>query len=412
MLAQLTEAGSKLQAFDALRYTNYRWFWLGNLGQAAALGMQFLILGWLVLQLTGSSSQLGLVIFIYGAPNLVLLVFGGVFADRIDRRVLLISSQSGVTALICIVAVLTQLQLISVYHIYGVVFLLGVIQGINMPARMSIVPSLVNREHLLNAVALNTAVMNTGRIVGPAFAGWVIEFAGLANALFLNVFFYAVGVFFLTMIRGLPRITGPGRRNIIGDLIEGVRFLQRTPVALTIIGIGCAFGFFAAAYLELLPAFAREVLSANAGSAGFLLSAAGLGSLISSMALASAGDLKRKNILLIAAALTFGVALFAFAWSPIYSLSWAILVIAGFGFTGYISLGTTILQLTVPPQLLGRIMSFWLLGAALHYVGAWPLGLIADYLSWPISLSYGAIMFTVVVLILGVWRPTLRRLEL
>ena len=412
MLAQLTEAGSKLQAFNALRYTNYRWFWLGNLGQAAALGMQFLILGWLVLQLTGSSSQLGLVIFIYGAPNLVLLVFGGVFADRIDRRVLLISSQSGVTALICIVAVLTQLQLISVYHIYGVVFLLGVIQGINMPARMSIVPSLVNREHLLNAVALNTAVMNTGRIVGPAFAGWVIEFAGLANALFLNVFFYAVGVFFLTMIRGLPIITGPGRRNIIGDLIEGVRFLQRTPVALTIIGIGCAFGFFAAAYLELLPAFAREVLSANAGSAGFLLSAAGLGSLISSMALASAGDLKRKNILLIAAALTFGVALFAFAWSPIYALSWAILVIAGFGFTGYISLGTTILQLTVPSQLLGRVMSFWLLGAALHYVGAWPLGLIADYLSWPISLSYGAIMFTVVVLILGVWRPTLRRLEL
>ena len=111
--------------------------------------------------------------------------------------------------------------------------------------------------------------------------------------------------------------------------------------------------------------------------------------------------------------MTFGVALFTFAWSPIYSLSWVILVIAGFGFTGYISLGTTILPLTVPPQLLGRVMSFWLLGgAALHYVGAWPLGLIADYLSWPISLSYGAIMFTLVVLILGVWRPTLRRLDI
>ena len=385
---------------------------MGNLVQAAALGMQFLILGWLVLQLTGSSSQLGLVIFIYGAPNLVLLVFGGVFADRIDRRVLLISSQACVTSLILIVGILTQLQLISIYHIYAVVFILGVIQGINMPARMAIVPSLVDREHLLNAVALNTAVMNTGRIVGPAFAGWVIDSAGLANALFLNVFFYGIGVLFLTMIRGLPRITGPGGTNIIGDLIEGVRFLWRTPVALTIIGIGCAFGFFAAAYIELMPAFAKEVLSADAGSAGFLLSAAGLGSLISSLSLASAGDLKRKNILLIAAALTFGIALFTFAWSPIYSLSWVILVIAGFGFTGYISLGTTLLQLTVPPHLLGRIMSFWLLGAALHYVGAWPLGAIADYLSWPISLSYGAIMFTVVVLILGVWRPTLRRLEL
>ncbi len=412
MLAQLAEAGSKLQAFDALRYPNYRWFWLGNLGQAAALGMQFLILGWLVLQLTGSSAQLGFVIFIYGAPNLVLLVFGGVFADRIDRRVLLVSSQGSVTVLIFIVAVLTQLQLISIFHIYGVVFILGIIQGINMPARMSIVPSLVDRKHLLNAVALNTAVMNTGRIVGPAFAGWVIDFAGLANALFLNVFFYGIGVFFLTMIRDLPRITGPGSQNIISNLIEGGRFLFKTPVVLTIITIGCAFGFFAAAYLELMPAFAKEVLSANAGSAGFLLSAAGFGSLISSMSLASAGNVKRKNILLIGAALTFGIALFLFAWSPIYPLSWIILVVAGFGFTGYISLGTTVLQLTVPPQLLGRIMSFWLLGAALHYVGALPLGAIAENLSWPISLSYSAIMFILVVLILGVWRPTLRRLDI
>ena len=138
------------------------------MGQAAALGMQFLIFGWLVLQLTNSASQLGLVIFLYGIPNLVMLMFGGIFADRIDRRMLLILTQTVVTILIFLAATLTLYQLISIWHLYSIAFILGIIQGVNMPARMAIVADLVDREDIMNATSLNMAVFNTRRIIGPS----------------------------------------------------------------------------------------------------------------------------------------------------------------------------------------------------------------------------------------------------
>ena len=235
--------------------------------------MQFLILGWLVLELTGSASQLGFVIFIYGIPNMMMLVFGGVFADRFDRRFLLIFSQTFVTMLILLAAVLAGVQLISIWHIYGITFLIGVIQGINMPARMAIIPSLVNKEDLMNATALNMTVMNSGRIAGPAVAGWVIEVAGIGNALYFNAICYAFGVVFLVMISGLPSQPESPKRNIVSDFAEGVVFLFKTPAAYTVIGIGFAFGFFAAAHVQVLPAFAKEVLSTSASGAGLLISA-------------------------------------------------------------------------------------------------------------------------------------------
>lgn len=374
--------------------------------------MQFLILGWLVLELTGSASQLGFVIFIYGIPNMAMLVFGGVFADRFDRRFLLIFSQTFVSMLILLAAVLAGVQLISIWHIYGITFLIGVIQGINMPARMAIIPSLVNKEDLMNATALNMTVMNSGRIAGPAVAGWVIEVAGIGNALYFNAICYAFGVVFLVMISGLPPQPKSPRRNIVSDFAEGVGFLFKTPAAYTVIGIGFAFGFFAAAHVQVLPAFAKEVLSASASGAGLLISAAGFGSLFASLLIASAGNVRYKGFLLLGSAIIFGVSLLLFAWSPIFSVSWLILLVVGAGFNSYISFGTIILQLSVPPALLGRLMSLWLISAALSFVGALPLGVIADNLGWPISISYGAIMFLIVVMILGVWMPTLRRMRL
>lgn len=408
MALQLTATLANSQALDALRYRNFRLYWFGGMGQAAAIGMQFLIFGWLILDLTKSASLLGLLIFMYGLPNLAMLMFGGIIADRLDRRWLLFYSQLIVAILIAISATLTLYQLISIWHLYGIAFILGVIQGINMPARMAIVPDLVGRDAILNATSLNMAVFNTGRIIGPSFAGWIIEYVGMGHALYLNALCYAVGCVFLLMMTGVESRSQSAGGKIMNDLKEGLNYVWATPVAFTMVGLSFAFGFFGAAYVQVLPAFGKEVLRLKADGAGALLSATGIGSLAGNMFIASLGNIENKSRLLIAMIILFGISLFLFAWSPIYILSLAVLFFTGVGFTGFISVGTSILQLTTPAPLLGRMMGMWLIGAAVHYIGALPLGVVADYYSWPFSLALGALAMLAFVLWLGIMRPTLR----
>ena len=347
----------------------------------------------------------------FGVPNLALVAFGGIFADRLDRRRLLIVTQILVVLLVVAVAAARTADILVLWHIFAVVFVLGAVQGLNMPARLAIVSDLVDRDNIMNAVALNSAVMNVGRIAGPALAGGVIALVGIGPALFLNAGCYLLSVFLLLPITGLPSAKERRPTAIVVELREGFRYFWTTPVALTVVGMGFAFGFFAAAYLQVLPAFAKVVLSAGAEDAGLLISATGLGSLLGSLALASLGNTGHKNWLFLGMAVTFSVALLLLAWSSWFWVSWVILIAVGVGFMGFISVGTTVLQLTVPPELLGRILSLWLLSASLHYIGALPLGIVADAFSWPISVTSGAALFLLAVLWLGVWRPTLRRMK-
>ena len=398
-------------ALGALRYRNFRLYWFAGIGQAAALGMQFLILGWLVLELTNSPAQLGLVIAIYGAPNLALLMFGGIFADRVDRRWMLFYSQTVVAALIFGVATLTLYQLISIWHIYGIAFILGTIQGVNMPARMAIVPDLVGKNDILNATSLNMAVFNTGRIMGPSLAGWIIQHVGMGHALYFNAICYALGCVCLLMMSGVESRSQNKDANMLRDFWAGIRYVASTPIAFTMVGMSFAFGFFGAAYVQVLPAFGKEVLRLNADGAGFLLTVAGIGSLAGNIYLASLGNTKNKNWLLLGMIILFGVSLFFFALSPIYIVSLVLLFFTGVGFTGFISMGTAILQISTPPELRGRMMSLWLIGAAVHYIGAWPLGTVGEYYGWPMSLGGGALLMLGLVMWLGIFRPTLRRLR-
>ncbi len=373
--------------------------------------MQFLILGWLVLELTDSSAQLGLVIALYGVPNLAMLTFGGIFADRIDRRWLLFYSRILVMALILVAATLTVLELISIWHIYAISFILGTIQGLNMPAQMAIVPDLVDEKDILNATSLNMAVFNTGRIMAPSLAGVIIQHIGIGQALYLNAVFYAISCLFLVMITGLESRSQSYKANMLRDFGEGIRFVAATPIALTMVGLSFAFGFFGAAYVQVLPAFGREVLNLNADGAGFLLTIAGVGSLTGNVFLASLGNTRHKNWLLLGMIILFGVMLFLFALTPIYLVSLVLLFFTGVGFTGFISMGTTVLQLSTPPELRGRMMSLWLVGAAVHYIGALPLGAVGEHWGWPISLGGGALIMLAFVLWLGILRPTLRQLR-
>ena len=208
--------------FSALRNSNYRWFWLNGATQAMAQGMQFLVLGFLVLDITGSSYQLGFVIFAFGLPNLVFAMLGGVIADRASRLKLLISTRVYVSALILALAVLWITGVMVIWHVYTVVALLGTIQALNLPARMALVGDLVERDEMMNAIALHTMVNQTGQIMGPAAAGGLIELGGIGPTLLVNAGLYLSGIGFMCFIKGLPTRPACENASVLADLRAGL----------------------------------------------------------------------------------------------------------------------------------------------------------------------------------------------
>ena len=408
-MAQILAVGRKIQTFRALRHRDFRWFWIGANAQSWARGMQFLILGWLVLELTDSASRMGFMIFLYGMPTLGFVLFGGAFADRFDRRGLLMLTQALVGILVLGLAVLQTAGLVTLWHIYASAFVLGVLQAINTPARLAIVRDLVDPDDVMNAVVLNSAVMNSGRILGPALAGFVIELAGITPSLYLAAACFGVGTVTLLLVRRVP-VPDRGRRStILSELWGGLRYCWSNPVTFTVIGIGFAFGFFAMPYAQLLPAFAKMVLETGAGGAGLLITGAGIGSLAGTMIMASLGNASHKNHLLLACIFLFGTALFCLAWSHWFWLSWGILFLVGMG--SIVPMGTTVLQLSVPTEYQGRVMSVWYISAALMFIGSYPMTLVAEHISWTVAFAGGSTIYLAIAFVLGVWRPTLRRLE-
>ena len=398
--------------FSALRYSNFRWFWLNGATQAMGQGMQFLTIGILVLDSTDSSYQLGLVIFAYGVPNLAFSLVGGIIADRTDRLRLLVSTRVVESGLLLALAILKLSGVMELWHVFAVSALLGTVQAINGPTRMALVADLVDRKDLMNAVALHTMVNQSGQIIGPALAGGVIEIAGVGNALVANAAMYLFGIAFLVLIKGLVAMPEAPKKAVIRELREGLQCVRSTPVLYTVIGLALAFTFFGMSYRQVLPAFTKEVLDVGAGGTGLLWLGAGLGSLLGSFLLASLGDFKRKSWLLLASLLLLCVFLIAFAWSPWYWISWILFFFVGTMSTGlFWPLANTLVQLNVPSELRGRVLSILQIAPAIHFLSALTLAVAGGLVSWPIAVTGAALMVLLVTLLLGIWRPTLRRFE-
>ena len=214
------------------------------------------------------------------------------------------------------------------------------------------------------------------------------------------------GIVFLLFIRGLPRQSAARGATLLADLGAGLQYVRSPPILYTVIGMILAFAFFALSFRQVMPAFTKEVLDIGPGGTGLLLLAVGLGSLLGSLILAALGDFRRKVRLLMASVLLQSVVLTLFAWSPRFWASWIMLLFVratSFGF--FVPLVVTLIQLNVPLELRGRVLSILRLAPAVHYVGALPLAVAADVISWPAAITVGA------ALSLGVWRPVLRHLE-
>jgi MFS family permease len=401
-----------LRLFPALESRDFRLLWSSSFGSFAGWWMTQLALGWLVLELTNSPFQLGLVSFFSIIPTLIFSMPGGVLADRIDRRKLILITQSATFVLMAILAALVIGDAIRIEIIYLVSFLSGSLMSLNMPARQSLVVEVVRREHLLGAVALNSAMFNVTRIIGPVLAGVFLTQIGNGGTLAIGAFCYLAVVFAVAAMRYRkgPALRRPGSpwRN----LVEGVRYSlgnQTILGVLAIVGISTAF---AAPYMALLPAYARDVLGLDASGLGLLNAAVGVGALASAGFLAVANDrVRHKGWLLITGSLIFGVLLMIVGfvqWFPLSLLIFAIIGVAGFG---QLTLANSLLQMIVPNELRGRVMSLYMLLWGLMPVGTLPLSAIAESHGTPLALAIGGGLSVIGTVILTIRMSSLRRLD-
>ena len=398
------------RAVSPWRASNFRWYWTSSATQAFAQGMQFLVLGWLVLEVTGSKTQFGLVLFLYGVPNVGLLMVGGVIADAIDRKRLLMSIQFTVGAIICVLATLSLTGVVAVWHIYLAAVLLGSLQALNQPARVAMVADLVDQRSLLDAVAHFNAAVHIGRIVGPPLVGLVIDHWSISAALFINGSCYLASVFSVYWIR----ISQVSRRSasepILRHFTEGLIQIWRSPVLLTVIVLACSWGGLGMSHLAALPAFAQEHLDADAYRAGLLLLANGVGSLLGNLSITFMGRRWLYRWLLGCITL-FCVCLTLFAWSSSFWVSWSLFLVVGAMSLGTVwPLATTILQLATPAEVRGRVMGILHFTPGFHHLGALPLAAAAGWVGWSTSISVAAGLCLITALWFGVGRAAGRQL--
>jgi len=384
----------KRSAFAALRHRDFRLLWFGQIVSVTGSQMQFVAINWHVYLLTKSAFALGLVGLFRGAPIIVCSLIGGVVADAVNRRRLMIATQTVMLTSAGLLAAATIAGLKSVWPIYILSAFASAATAFDIPARQSLMPSLVPPEDFPNAVSLGLVVFNIATIGGPALAGIMLAESGPAVIYALNAAsFVAVIVALLAMtVSGSPELQS-GRREAlsIGALKEGLRFVWQTPIIVQTMTLDFAATFFASATL-LLPIFAKERLHVDARGYGLLAAAPAIGSVITALLMARIGSFRREGRLVVVSVAVFGIATAGFGVSTVFWVSLLMLAITGAADTISTVLRQTIRQLVTPNHIRGRMtainMMFFMGGPQLGELEA---GSLAYLIGAPLSVVVGGL---------------------
>jgi len=406
------------EMFRALRYRNFLLFWSGAFLSNTGTWMQAVAQGWLVLQLSNSPFWLGVDAFMSTAPGMFFTLIGGVFADLIDRRKLLIYSQivAGVTALVLGTLVVTGV--VKVWMILGLSFITGCCMSIAGPSYMALVFDLVGREDLANAIALNSTQFQLARAIGPVAAGVGFKIFGLAGCFFANGLSFAAVVIALAKVR-YDESLNPQQRNeaskedrkFLKNLTDGFRYVASRRRVSMLLMISAVTSLFGAPYIAMAPVFARDVLHLGETGLALLMGMAGAGALFGALFLAYLGDFRRKGWFVLGGDLGFALCLIGFSLATNVIVSITFLFALGFGIVCSVAVTNTLLQKLVTDEMRGRVMSMFMLS----FIGAMPIGnLIAGAASHrfgaPRTLAVGGLIITLFVLVVT-WRsPGLREL--
>jgi MFS family permease len=404
---------SRLQeTFAAMKHYNYRLWFSGQVVSLVGTWMQSTAQGYLIYQLTGSPAYLGLVGFMGGLPAWLFTLFGGVIADRISRRNLMVITQSVMLVLAFILAALTFTKAVQPWHIIVLAFLLGVANAFDAPARIAFVTELVSREDMTNAIALNSTMFNIATVVGPSVAGLTYAAFGPAWCFTLNGISFIAVIVALLFMRIKPIIQPPQRATVMADLREGLRYVFSHSLILSLIGSIGLVSIFGIGMLTLLPAWATDILHGDVTTNGWLVSARGFGSLVSALMLAYLGSRKNRGKLWTLGAFIMPVMLFIFAWIRWLPLALVALLGVGWSFMMIMNNSNAMMQSHVPDHLRGRVMSVY----TLVFFGAMPLGSLfagtfAQKFNEPLTVMVGAVVLMILAIAAWIFLPEIRRTE-
>lgn len=425
--------------FRALGHRNFRLFFAGAFLSNAGTWMQTVAQSWLVLQLTDSGTWLGVDMFVATAPGLVLTLVGGVIADKVDRKRLLIYTQAGAGLSALALGALLWAGAIrwegagrrpaDVWMVLQLSFVTGCCWAISGPAYQAITVDLVEREDLANAIALNSSQFQLARVAGPTLAALTMKAFGMAGCFFANGLSYVAIVAALARVRfekrnavapleqaeqvgpvGVEKV-GAARRSMWNDLADGFRYVRGRPGVRAVLVCSTVVCLFGTPYLVLLPLFARNVYGWDEAGLSLLMGTAGVGALVGALGLAYLGDLRRKGLVLLAAMLSGGTCIVCFAAAP---AAWAcvpFLFGTGVSMVTFFALGNTLLQQLVTDEMRGRVMSMWLL----TFIGTTPFasllsGAAADRFGPRLTLAVCGLVVLLFGLTAGLFNPRMREM--
>jgi MFS family permease len=379
------------RVFRALKHRNFRLFFFGQLISLSGTWMQSVAESWLVYRLTGSGVLLGIAAFCSQIPAFALAPVGGTVADRLSRHRIVIVTQTLSMVLPIVLGVLTLAGRVQVWHVLVLAALLGLVNAFDLPARQAFISEMVDKESLMNAVALNSAMFNGARAIGPAIAGVLVAVVGEGWCFLIN------GLSYVAVIVGLLRMDVPSKPRPVSttgsawrDTLEGFTFSWRTaPIRLLMALLG-AVSFAGIPFTVLMPLFADSVLHGGPRGLGILMAASGVGAVVGALLVGAKADTRGLGRWVATSGVVFGVTLAAFAWSRTFWVSTALMVSVGAAMMVQFAASNTLLQAMSPDALRGRVMAVYaMVFMGMAPVGSLAAGWLADRVGAPFTVAIG-----------------------
>jgi MFS family permease len=409
----LVAPGAISARLPALASPIYRRFILAAFIGTLGGWMQTTAQGWLVLELTDSPALLGVTSAVQSAPVLFFSMVAGVLADRVDLRRLLVATQASGALLAGALAVLTSTGVVQFWHVVVIAGLAGSAQAFGMPAYQAVVSTIVDRSAIGNAIALNSAQFNLGRIVGPSVAGFAIAVGGLALAFWANALsFVVVAVVIALLPIRSPSTLARVEASLWSNLMDGIDYLRRTPIIRVLVLLAAVPALFVLNYLVLMPVYARDILGIGAPGLGVLTAAVGVGALSGALAVAVLRPAGGDGRLVLAGLTVASTALIAFAVSRWLALSLVALAVLGAAQVAYYATTNTLIQVLVPARLRGRVVSLYILTSlGVIPIGSLLAGLVAQRFGATVALAGGGALTLVAVVAVAIAVPRLSALR-
>jgi len=407
--------GTFLGIFSVLRHDRYRRYWFGLLATVFGFQIMMIAQSWLIYDLTNSKMWLGYTGLAAGIPAIALNLFGGVVADKVNQRKLIISTQTISALMLLILGSLVLLEIITPWHVLVIAFCIGSVQAFDNPSRQAIFPQLIDMADMMKAVALNSMVWQGTRIVGPAIGGIIIATKyGTAPGFFVG----AVG--FVTMSAAMATIKGTDSkkpstgRGMFQDMMEGIQFIRHQPVFLALIGLTFFNSIFGMSYITLLPVFAKDVLEIGSSGLGYLHAISGIGGIAGTLITTRLSTSIGRGTILSTGAISFGICLSLFAISSAtlnsVPLSALFIFLAGISSSLYMITIMSTLQIMVPNELRGRVMGIYGMTFNLIPIGAMQAGFIAEQWSAATAVIVGGIAVMTFAIVVQIFSKQVRNL--